>query len=38
MGHQVDDEEENYEIHSDQDTNIDSDGLPLSCKLCDQQF
>ena len=38
MGHQVDDDEENYEIHSQPDENIDSDGLPLVCRICEQMF
>lgn len=38
MGHKVDDDEENYEIHSQSDENIDSDGLPLICRICEQIF
>jgi RING finger protein 113A len=35
MGHEVDDGEENYEIHSQQDENLDNDGLPLVCRICE---
>jgi hypothetical protein len=31
----VDDDEENYEIHSQPDENVDSDGLPLVCRICE---
>jgi RING finger protein 113A len=38
MGHDVSDGEENYEIHSQQDENLDSDGLPLVCRICETLF
>ena len=38
MGHDVDDGEENYEIHSQKDDNLDEDGLPLLCQICEGPF
>ena len=38
MGHDVDDGEENYEIHSQKDENLDEDGLPLICQICEAPF
>lgn len=38
MGHDVDDGEENYEIHSQQDDNLDEHGLPSTCRICSGPF
>ena len=38
MGHDVDDGEENYEIHSQKDDNLDEDGLPIICQICEGPF
>ena len=35
MGHEVDDGEENYEIHSQEDN---PDEIPLVCRICEQIF
>ena len=34
MGHEVDEDEENYEIHSQEG----EDGLPVVCRICEQMF
>ena len=34
MGHEVDDEEENYEIHSDKG----EEGVPSVCRICENLF
>ncbi len=34
----MDDDEENYEIHSQLDENVDSDGIPIVCRICEQIF
>ena len=40
MGEQVSDDSSNYEIHSQSDNEgeLDSDGLPLKCRICEQFF
>jgi len=35
MGMDVGEEEENYEIHSDEGEELDEDGLPLACRICE---
>ena len=35
MGHEVDDDEENYEIHSQEDN---PDEIPLVCRICESIF
>lgn len=41
MGLDVENSEENYEIHSDNENaegEIDDDGLPLVCRICESIF
>jgi RING finger protein 113A len=39
MGHEVDDDDENYEIHSQGNNDgLDSDGLPSLCRICESFF